>query len=205
MENDKKKLSLTYRFLRTLGLNYSEEEYGQVSLFAVIKKFFANYYHALLQSMMDWVIFAPIAHRKMRPWLLRRMGAKVGKDCYIGDHVMFDQNHSNLITLEDHAHIASGSRLLCHQRVLTDYCKGDDYAKLGYRYGEIRLCKGSLIGMETFIMPGVTIGEGALVGAGSLVSKNVPAWTIAVGRPAKVVKEIPDRIEEKGLEFIGDK
>jgi len=42
-------------------------------------------------------------------------------------------------------------------------------------------------------MPGVTIGEGAIVGAGSLVTKDIPAWTIAAGRPAKVIKEIPKR------------
>lgn len=44
-------------------------------------------------------------------------------------------------------------------------------------------------------MPGVTIGEGAVIGAGSLVTKDIPAWTIAVGRPAKVVKQIPKREE----------
>nr|WP_309569329.1 hypothetical protein [Bacteroides thetaiotaomicron] len=47
--------------------------------------------------------------------------------------------------------------------------------------------------MESFVMPGVTIGEGAIVGAGSLVTKDIPAWTIAAGRPAKVLKEIPQR------------
>ena len=47
--------------------------------------------------------------------------------------------------------------------------------------------------MNSMIMPGVTIGEGAIVGAGSLVTKDVPAWTIATGRPAKVVKEIPKK------------
>ena len=40
------------------------------------------------------------------------------------------------------------------------------------------------------VLPGVTIGEGAIVGAGSMVTKDIPAWTIATGRPAKVVKEI---------------
>lgn len=40
------------------------------------------------------------------------------------------------------------------------------------------------------IMPGVTIGEGAVIGAGTLVTKDIPAWTIAIGRPAKVIKEI---------------
>ena len=187
------KLSLTYRFLRAIGLNYSEEEYGQVGLFTVIGKFFSNPYHALLQSMMDWVIFTPIAPRMLRPWLLRRMGATVGKGVFIGDHCKFDLNHADLITLDDHAHVASGTRLLCHQRNLSNYCVGDDYAKLGYRIAPIHMKKGSLVGMESFVMPGTTIGEGAIVGAGSLVSKDIPDWTIAVGRPAKVVKQIPVR------------
>lgn len=193
------KLSLTFRFLRFLGFNYSEEEYGQVNLFTVIGKVFSNFYHALLQSMMDWVIFAPIAHRMFRPWLLRRMGAKVGKGVYIGDNCKFDLNHSDLLTVEDHVHIASGTRLLCHQRNLSHYYKGDDYAKLGYKLAPIVLKKGCLVGMESFVMPGVTIGEGSIVGAGSLISKNIPDWTIAVGRPAKCVKEIPERVSQNNI------
>ena len=43
------------------------------------------------------------------------------------------------------------------------------------------------------IMPGVTIGDGAIVGARSLVTKDIPAWTIAIGNPARVVKNIEDR------------
>lgn len=198
---EKKKLSLTYRFLRAIGLNYSEEEYGQVGPITVIKKFFSNPYHALLLSMMNWVIFEPIAPRMFRPFLLRRMGCKVGRDVFIGDHVIVDLSHADLITLEDHAHIASGTRLLCHQRDLSNYYIGDDYAKLGYRLAPIHMKKGSLVGMESFVMPGVTIGEGAIVGAGSLVSKSIPDWTVAVGRPAKVVRQIPSReinqIQEK--------
>lgn len=187
------KLSITFKVLRALGFNYSEEAYGQVSLWGVMKKFFANYYHALLQSMMDWVIFAPIAHRMVRPWLLRRMGATVGKGVFIGDHVAFDLNHSDMITLEDSVSIAGGSRLLCHQRDFSDYCVGDDYMQLGYTIKPIVLKKGCLIGMESFVMPGVTVGRGAIVGAGSMVTKDVPDWTVAIGRPAKVVRQIPVR------------
>ena len=47
--------------------------------------------------------------------------------------------------------------------------------------------------MTTMVMPGVTVGEGAIVSAGSFVNKDIPAWTIAVGRPAKPIKEIPKR------------
>ena len=191
MEN--KKLSATYKFLRLLGFNYSEEEYGDVSLWRVIKQFFLNIRRKQLVNMMDWAILEPINPRKNRPRILRKLGCKVGKDVFVGDNVKVDLNHADMITIEDHVHIASGTRLLCHQRNLSDYCVGDDYAKLGYNIKPIHLSKGCLVGMESFVMPGVTIGEGAIIGAGSLVTKDIPAWTIATGRPAKVVKEIPQR------------
>lgn len=188
-----KKLSTTYKMLRAMGFNYSEEEYGQVSLWRVIKQAFGNMYRKYLSKKMDWAILEPINPRKNRPRILRKLGCKVGKDVFVGDNVKIDLNHAEMITIDDHAHIASGVRLLCHQRDMSDYCVGDDYAKLGYIIKPIHLCRGSLVGMESFIMPGVTIGEGAIVGAGSLVTKDVPAWTVATGRPAKVVKQIPQR------------
>jgi len=48
-----------------------------------------------------------------------------------------------------------------------------------------------LIGCMATILKGVTIGEGAIVGAGSVVTKDVPPWTIVAGNPAKVIREIP--------------
>lgn len=189
-------LSVTYRILRALGFNYSEEEYGQVSLWRVIKQFFGNIRRKFLQSMMDWVILEPFLPRKLRPFLLKRIGCKVGKDVFVGDYVRIDLNHSDLIEIEDGVHIASGCRILCHQRDLSNYYVGDDYSTLGYNLGKVHLCKGCLVAMDSFLFPGVTIGEGAIVGAGSLVTKDIPPWTIAAGRPAKVVKKIPDRTKD---------
>ena len=191
---EKKKLSLTYRLLRAIGLNYSEEEYGQVSIWQVIKRVYKTYRDGfLLKYVMHSWLLSPILPRKVRPWVLKKVGCHVGKDIFVGDSVKIDSGHADLIFIEDHAHIAGGTRLLCHQRNLKDYKVGDDYAKLPYKLGEIHLEKGSLVGMESFVMPGVTIGEGAIVGAFSLVTHDIPAWTIATGRPAKVVKQIPKR------------
>lgn len=188
-----KQLSLTYRMLRALGFNYSEEEYGQVSLLRVIKQFFLNIWRKLLSNMMDWAILEPFNPRKLRPAIIRGMGANVGKGVFIGDHVVVDLSHADLIEIDDYAHITGGCRLLCHQRDLSNYYIGDNAALCGYKLGKIHIGKGCMIGMETMIMPGVTIGEGAIVGAGSLVTKDIPAWTVATGRPAKVVKQIPNR------------
>lgn len=186
-----KRLSFTYRFLKLLGLNFSEEEYGQISLWNMLTsgiKHIRNAY--LLKYCMYSVLLSPLNYRKIRPVLWRWMGAKVGKDCFIGYEVWVDMTNTHLIEMEDHVHIANRCLLLCHQRDLSEYHIGDDYAKLSYNKHKIVLKKGCLIGMNSMIMPGVTIGEGAIVGAGSLVTKDIPAWTIATGRPAKVVKEI---------------
>lgn len=188
-----KKLSISYRLLRALGFNYSEEEYGQVSLWRVIWQFFHNIRQKHRQNMMDWAVLEPFAPRKLRPYLAKKMGCHIGKHVFIGDHVRIDQGHADLIYIDDYAHITGGCRLLCHQRDLRGYRQGDNAADLGYRLGEIHIGKGVMIGMETLIMPGVSIGDGAIVGAYSLVTKDIPAWTIATGRPAKVVKEIPKR------------
>jgi acetyltransferase-like isoleucine patch superfamily enzyme len=193
LKMEQNKLSITYKILRTFGFNYSEEEYGQVGMMDVFLKFFGNIYRKRLEKMMDWPILQSFNPRRIRPILMRQMGCKVGKECFIGDYVRVDCGHANMITLEDHVSIASGTRLLCHQRDFSDYCVGDDYMNLGYIVKPILLKKGCLVGMNSFVMPGVTIGEGAIVGAGSLVTRDIPAWTIAAGRPAKVLKQIPFR------------
>lgn len=191
-----KHFSTTYRFLRIIGLNYSEEEYGNISVIQLIKRVIKTYRDGfLLKFCMDSWLLSPLLPRKLRPAILRIIGCKVGKDVFIGDHVRIDSGHADMIFLEDHVHVAGGCRLLCHQRNLSNYCVGDDYAKLGYKIAPIHLKKGCLVGMESFVMPGVTVGEGAIVGAGSLIAHDIPDWTIAVGRPAKVVKKIPDRVE----------
>jgi len=190
---EKRKLSTTYKLLRALGFNYSEEEYGDVSLWRVIKQFFRNIHLKHLEKMLDRFYLEPFAPRKLRPKLIRKMGCHVGKNTFFGDYVRMDTSYADMIYIGDYTHITSGCRLLCHQRDLTGYCVGDNAAELGYRTGEIHIGKGVMVGMETLIMPGVTIGDGAIIGAGSIVTKDIPAWTIATGRPARVVKSIPER------------
>lgn len=187
--------SNAYKILKLLGLNYSEEEYGTVLFSEMIKsaiKHFRNSF--LLKYCMYSVLLSPINYRKIRPIIWRWMGAKVGKDCFIGYEVWIDMTNTNLVELEDHVHIANRCILLCHQRDLSNYFIGDDYAKLPYVRKKITLKKGCLLGMDTIVMPGVTVGEGSIIGAGSIVTKDIPDWTIATGRPAKVIKNIPQRI-----------
>lgn len=186
--------SFVYKFLVRIGLNFSEEEYGEISLFGAAKRAIGGVFKAiLLKYCMYSVFLSPLNYRKIRPILWRRIGAKVGRNAFIGYEVWMDFNNAKFIEIEDNVHIANRCLLLCHQRNLKNYYMGDDYSKLPYRREKIHLKKGCLLGMGTIVMPGVTVGEGAIVAAGSIVTRDIPAWTISSGQPAKVIKEIPQK------------
>ena len=189
--------SLSYRFLKRLGFNYPEDEYGQISFWDILCRVVKTYRDGfLLKFFMDSWLLSPIAPRKLRPAILRTIGCKVGKDVFIGSQVWIDSGHADLITIEEHAHVDARCVLLCHKRELSDYRQGDDYAKLPYKKLPIHIGKGCSVGTGTIVMPGAEIGEGAIIGAGSIVTKPIPAWSIALGQPAKVVKYIEKRHDQ---------
>lgn len=171
-----------------------------------IKRFFhiikvlPIYFYSKLRYILIWKIMQfqklcvlnPFS-LKIRPWLWKISGVNIKGRVKIGYDVYYDVGYAHLITIEEGVWIASQSLLLCHKRIITDYCKGDDYNKLPYKTGEILLKKGCCIGMGSKILPGVTIGEGAIIGVGSVVTKDIPAWTIAFGNPCNVVKYIKER------------
>lgn len=140
----------------------------------------------------NWVVLNRI-HPRVRPWLWKLTGVNIKGKVSVGYDVYYDVGNAKFITIEDGVWVTSRCLLLCHKRILDEYYVGDDYNKLPYNKEPIHLKKGCVIGMNTMVMPGVTIGEGAIIGAGSLVVKDIPAWTVAVGNPCKVVKQIEKR------------
>lgn len=153
----------------------------------------------LFKIAKNWVVLNRISPR-LRPWIWKRTGVKIKGNVSIGYDVYYDVGNASYITIEEGVWVASQCLLLCHKRIITDYRIGDDYNRLPYQKKEIILKKGCCLGMRTIVMPGVTIGEGAIIGVGSLVTKDIPPWTIATGSPAKVVKYL----SEHESKFIKD-
>lgn len=63
-------------------------------------------------------------------------------------------------------------------------------------FGKVKIEDWCYIGSESLIMPGVTIGEGALVAAGSVVTKSVPSYTVVGGNPARVLCTVDEYIKK---------
>lgn len=129
----------------------------------------------------------PAERRRAKYW--KKCGVNTTGNFKVGYEVYFDAINANLISIGDGAWITSRCLLLCHKRDMSKYRRGGDINALPYIKAPIVIGKGAHLGMGTIVMPGVTIGEGAVIGAGSLITRDIPPYTLAVGRPAKVIRE----------------
>jgi acetyltransferase-like isoleucine patch superfamily enzyme len=91
-------------------------------------------------------------------------------------------------------------RIADHNQSLSDVSHGNMVANKDWSRvatAPIRICDYVWLGFDVVVLKGVTIGEGAVVGARAVVTRDVPPWTIAVGNPAGVVKEIPPELRKQ--------
>lgn len=186
-----KKASLTFRILNKLHLINDVECYGSLNPFYLIifalKTLWRRF---LLNFAFKAYILEFLYKKRLRPAIWRALGCKVGKNVHIGHQVRIDFGNAERITVEDDVLIANGVTLLCHIRDMKNYHIGMKVTNQPLEYGDILLGKGCYIGLNVTILPGVTIGEGAVIGSCALVTKDIPAWSIATGVPAKVVKNV---------------
>ena len=188
-----KKTSLTFRLLNKLHLINDEEKHGRINPFSLIAFAFNTLWRRFIFNFAyKAYIFEFLYKKNLRPTIWRGLGCKVGKNVHIGHQVRFDFGNAERITIEDDVVLANGVTLWCHKRDMTNYRIGTKAMDQPAKYGDIHLGKGCYIGLNVTIMPGVHIGEGAVIGTCALVTKDVPAWTIATGVPARVVKKIEE-------------
>lgn len=119
---------------------------------------------------------------------LVEMGLVVGDNFLRMHGAIIDPSHcwhihiGNNVTLAPRVHILAHDASLCHH--------------LGYaKIGNVVIGDNVFIGAETVVLPGVTIGNNCIIGANSTVSRNIPAGSVAVGSPARVVCKVSDYVE----------
>lgn len=188
-----KNTSLTFRILKKLRLINDEERYGNINPFSLLFFVLSTLWRRFIFNFaFKAYIFEFLYKKNLRPAIWRRLGCKVGKNVHIGHQVRLDFGNADRITVEDDVLIANGVTLLCHIRDMKNYHVGMRVTNQPLEYGDILLGKGCYIGLNVTILPGVHIGEGAVIGSCALVTKDIPAWTIAAGVPAKVIRSVTE-------------
>lgn len=125
--------------------------------------------------------------------LQRLRGVKIGRNVFIGAGCYFDPVRPDLITIEDLVSLNGKATILTHS-IPTEPLR-EILIEKAIVHAPVCIKRGASIGMGALILPGVTIGECAIVGAGTVVSTDVPSYSVAVGNPARIVKKI--KVEDK--------
>ncbi len=132
---------------------------------------------------------------KIGPFVEIQKGAKIGKSCKIQSHTFICEG----VTIEDHAFIGHNVTFIndLYPRSTTE--DGAIQTEEDWVVVPTSVKKGASIGSSATLLCGITVGEKAIVGAGSVVTKDVPPNTIVAGNPARIIRSIYDLTCVSGL------
>lgn len=146
-----------------------------------------------------------------REKLMKEMFAEIGEGCYIeppfyanfgGKHVHLGKNiYFNFgTTMVDDTHIYVGDYTMFGPNVTVATAEHPilpEPRQQGYQYNmAVHIGKNCWLGAGVIILPGITIGDNVVIGAGSIVTKNLPDNVIAVGNPCKILREVNEHDRE---------
>ena len=163
-----------------------------------------------MEKLYDYNQTRPTEFDK-RTAMLKDMFAEIGENCYIepplhanwgGHFVHFGKNiYANYnLTMVDDTHIYVGDYTMFGPNVTLATAGHPVLAELrthGYQYNApIHIGKNCWLGAGVIVMPGVTIGDNVVIGAGSIVTKDIPSNVVAVGNPCKVMRPVGEKDRE---------
>jgi len=125
------------------------------------------------------------------PWnglrirLQRWRGVRIGKGVHIGPGCTLDYPYPYFVSIEDGASLAGNDYVLAHSTPMECHARSVESF-----VAPTVIHRNAWVGVNVTILPGVEIGEGAIVAAGAVVTESVPPHTLAAGVPARVVKEL---------------
>ncbi len=146
-------------------------------------------FHKLLSPLGSLFAFIKYKHDRLRLVKLMHNGLKVGRNVYISHSVTFDHRFPFLIEIGDNCRISAGTIILAHDATV--------FRDLGItRLAPVKILDNSFIGINTIILPGVTIGPNAVISAGSVVNRDIGEGKIAAGNPARPYGNYVEIIEK---------
>lgn len=160
-----------------------------------------------LEKLYDFNMTRP-SEMKKRQEMLKDMFAEIGENCYIeppfhanwgGKHVHFGNNvYANFgLTMVDDTHIYVGDCTMFGPNVIVASAGHPIHPELrvkAYQYNfPVHIGKNCWIGAGVILVPGITVGDNVVIGAGSVVTKDIPSNSVAVGNPCRVLREVNER------------
>lgn len=162
--------------MQTVTINNEKQSLNNVQLGENVRIFnFVNAYGCSIDDGSKVGAFVEI-----------QKGATIGKNCKISSHTFICEG----VHIEDNVFIGHGVMFTNDLFPRATNPDGSQQTDADWNLVETFVKKGASIGSNATILCGITIGENALIGAGAVVTKDVPPNTVVAGTPARVLKEI---------------
>lgn len=166
---------------KTMRLSAKEHGYKSALVFGLVR---------LKDHMLNvWAQTFP--WNKARVAMQRWRGVRIGKNVHIGTYVNMDLPYPYFIAVEDGVSLAGSITILAHNKPL-EYHKNVSPSYIA----PVVIRKNAWVAVNVTLLPGVEIGEGAIVASNSLVNKDVPPMTLYGGIPAKFIKDLSEKLKD---------
>ncbi len=132
-------------------------------------------------------------HSKIGTFVEVQKGAKIGKNCKISSHTFICEG----VTIEDDVFVGHNVTFINDRFPRATTADGALQTEADWTCEKTRIGQGASIGSSATLLCGITVGRGALVGAGSVVTRDVPDHAVVAGNPARIMKPKKNVQEEK--------
>lgn len=150
-----------------------------------------GYIRFYLRLLWNWIL-QTLAKKSPSPGLttmLQRIrGVNIGKHVFVGQGVNFDDLYPHLITLEDYVSIGMNTMIFAHSNPTCSLELKQHYYPR--KVAPTTIKRGAWICPGCIILAGVIVEENSVVGAGSVVTTDVEAYTVVAGNPARVIRRL---------------
>ena len=147
----------------------------------------------MIKKIMKKIIWNIITDKK-RIEILRKRGVKIGEKTYIEKNVVFG-SEPYLISIGDNVRITSNVQFITHDGGMW-VARNLGILENADKFGQINIGNNVNIGWNVILMPGVNIGSNCIIGAGAIVTKDIPDNSVAAGVPARVISSINEYCEK---------
>lgn len=131
------------------------------------------------------------AARHLRIRVLVHKGLRIGRNVHIGGNVTIDLPYCHLISIGDDCILSQSVIILAHD------ASAGSFINIPSKTGYVAIGNKSFIGAGAIILPSVRIGKNVIIGAGSVVTHDIPDNTVAAGNPARVIETLAAFLEKR--------
>jgi len=140
--------------------------------------------------------------------LINRSNLNIHNNVWIGHYCLIDSiggvEIAEGVNISSHAVIYSHSSHDSIRLLGKEYIKVEASKRLGYCLNSVYIGPYTFIGTSSVILPGVKIGKGCIIGGGSVINKDIPDYSIAVGNPARIIGDTRERDKKRFEKYIND-